>query len=118
MQHGVDDRQIKSSVRSDAQETAAFVTLDRRKMCEPYLSLSLLDIISYIHILRQEHKRSVRMETAVGYLEYASSELCLAARVGYTKGDAPAAAEMARKDANQTGKGIKLEERNKISTTF
>ena len=50
------------------------------------------------------------METAVGYLEYASSELCLAARVGYTKGDAPAAAEMARKDANQTGKGIKLEE--------
>ena len=30
--------------------------------------------------------------------------------MGYTKGDAPAAAEMARKDANQTGKGIKLEE--------
>lgn len=79
-------------------------------MCEPYLSFSLLDIISFAHIVRQEHKRSVRMETAVGYLEYASSELCLAARVGYTKGDAPAAAEMARKDANQTGKGIKLEE--------
>ena len=38
--------------------------------------------------------------------------------MGYTKGDAPAAAEMARKDANQTGKGTKLEERNKISTTF
>ena len=34
--------------------------------------------------------------------------------MGYTKGDAPAAAEMARKDANQTGKGIKLKERNKI----
>ena len=30
--------------------------------------------------------------------------------MGYTKGDAPAAAEMARNDANQTGKGIKLEE--------
>ena len=28
--------------------------------------------------------------------------------MGYTKGDAPAAAEMARKDANQTGKGIKV----------
>ena len=38
--------------------------------------------------------------------------------MGYTKGDAPAAAEMARKDANQTGKGIKLEERNKILTPF
>jgi len=49
-------------------------------------------------------------------LECASSELCLAARVGYTKGDAPAAAEMARKDANQTGKGIKLKERNTILT--
>ena len=36
--------------------------------------------------------------------------------MGYTKGDAPAAAETARKDANQTGKGIKLEERSSILT--
>ena len=35
--------------------------------------------------------------------------------MGYTKGDAPAAAEMARKDANRKGKNICLEEReNKI----
>ena len=37
--------------------------------------------------------------------------------MGYTKGDAPAAAEMARKDANQTGKGIKLKERSSILTS-
>ena len=33
--------------------------------------------------------------------------------MGYTKGDAPAAAEMARKDANQTGKGIYVKRKNK-----
>ena len=31
--------------------------------------------------------------------------------MGYTKGDAPAAAETARKDANQTGKGIKSQKK-------